>query len=241
MASESETQNRLAGRIALITGASRGIGRDCALRLAREGAHCVLLAKTTGALEELDDEIKALGATATLVPMDLTDYPAIDRLGAGLFERFGKLDILVGNAGILGKLGPVAHLDPKIWDQVMAVNLTANWRLIRSLDPILRQSDAGRVVMLTSSVGNTPRAYWGAYAVSKAGLENLTLTYAAEVEKTSVRVNLLNPGATRTRMRAEAYPGEDPTTVKTPDEVAQAVVELCLPDCQRHGERISLS
>ncbi len=235
-----ENQGCLSGRIALITGASRGIGRATALLFAREGAHCVLTARTTGALEELDDEIQALGGTATLVPMDLTDYPAIDRLGAGLYERYGKLDVLVGNAGLLGKLGPVAHTDPEVWDQVMAVNLTANWRLIRSLDPLLRQSDAARVVMLTSSVGNAPRAYWGAYAVSKAALENLTLTYAAEVEKTAIRVNLLNPGATRTRMREEAYPGEDPATLKPAEDVANAILDLSVSDCQKHGERVSL-
>ncbi len=207
---------------------------------AREGAHCVLTARTTGALEELDDEISAMGGSATLVPMDLTDYPAIDRLGAGLFERFGKLDVLVGNAGILGKLGPVTHTDPKIWDQVMAINLTANWRLLRSLDPLLRQSDGARVVMLTSSVGAIPRAYWGAYAISKAALESMTLTYAAEIEKTNVRANLLNPGATRTRMREEAYPGEDPDTLKPTGDVAAAILELSVAECSRHGERISL-
>ena len=207
---------------------------------AREGAHCIITARTTGALEEMDDEISAIGGTATLVPMDLTDYPAIDRLGAGLYERFGKLDILIGNAGILGKLGPVTHTDPKIWDQVMAINLTANWRLLRSLDPLLRQSDAARVVMLTSSVGSKPRAYWGAYAISKAALENLTLTYAAEVEKTAVRVNLLNPGATRTRIHEEAYPGEDPNTLKSADDVAAAILDLAVAECSKHGEYISL-
>lgn len=240
MTETAETPGRLSGRIALITGASRGIGRATAMLFAREGAHCIITARTTGALEEMDDEISAIGGTATLVPMDLTDYPAIDRLGAGLYERFGKLDILIGNAGILGKLGPVTHTDPKIWDQVMAINLTANWRLLRSLDPLLRQSDAARVVMLTSSVGSKPRAYWGAYAISKAALENLTLTYAAEVEKTAVRVNLLNPGATRTRMREEAYPGEDPNTLKSADDVAAAILDLAVAECSKHGEYISL-
>jgi len=236
----SAPRGRLDGRIALITGASRGIGRATALLFAREGAHCVLTARTTGALEELDNDINALGGTATLVPMDLTDYPAIERLGAGLYERFGQLDVLVGNAGILGKLGPVAQTDPKIWDQVMAINLTANWRLLRSLDPLVRQSDAGRVVMLTSSVGAKPRAYWGAYAISKAALENMTLTYAAEVEKTPVKVNLLNPGATRTRMREEAYPGEDPNTLKSAEDVAVAILGLSVPECSQHGDLVSL-
>jgi len=239
--SATEHTRRLEGRIALVTGASRGIGRAVALKLAAEGAHCVLVARTTGGLEEVDDEINALGGSATLVPMDLTDYPAIDRLGAGILDRYGKLDIFVGNAGILGKLTPVSHIKPDSWDQVMAVNLTANWRLIRILDPLLRQSDAGRVVMMTSSVGSEARAYWGAYAVSKAGLENLTLTYAAELEKTSVCVNLLNPGATRTKMREEAYPGENPETLKSPEAVAASVLDLVVPESTVRGQRISLS
>ena len=240
MTETPEEGGSLNGRVALITGASRGIGRETALLLAREGAHCVVTARTTGALEELDDEIQALGGTATLVPMDLTDYPAIDRLGAGLLDRYGKLDILVGNAGMLGKLSPIPHLSPEIWDQVLAVNLTANWRLIRSLDPLLRQSDAGRVVMMTSSVGAIARAYWGIYAVSKAALENMTLTYAAEVEKTPMCVNLLNPGGTRTRMREEAYPGEDPDTLKTPDVVAAKILELVQPQMSDNGGRYTV-
>lgn len=240
MSNLSASPGRLGGRIALITGASRGIGRATALLFAKEGAHCVVTARTTGALEELDDEINSLGGSATLVPMDLTDYPAIDRLGAGLYERFGKLDVLVGNGGMLGKLTPLTHTDPKIWDQVMAVNATANWRLLRSMDPLLRQSDAGRVIMLTSSVGAHGRAYWGVYAASKAALENLTQTYAAETEKTSIRVNLLNPGATRTRMREEAYPGEDPDTLKPAETVANSILELSVADCTRHGDRVSL-
>lgn len=231
----------LTDRIALITGASRGIGKACALKFAAQGAHCILIAKTTGGLEEVDDEIQAIGGTATLVPMDLTDSPAIDRLGASLYERYGKLDILVGNAGVLGKLSPLGHIDPKSWDEVIAVNLTANWRLLRSMDPLLRQSDAGRVVMMTSSVGAKARAYWGAYAISKAALENMTMTYAEEVLKTNIKVNLINPGATRTRMRAEAYPGEKPETLKTPDVVAEAVLELCTSDCNKHGELITVT
>ena len=231
----------LTDRIALITGASRGIGKACALKFAAQGAHCILIAKTTGGLEEVDDEIQAIGGTATLVPMDLTDSPAIDRLGASLYERYGKLDILVGNAGVLGKLSPLGHIDPKSWDEVIAVNLTANWRLLRSMDPLLRQSNAGRVVMMTSSVGAKARAYWGAYAISKAALENMTMTYAEEVLKTNIKVNLINPGATRTRMRAEAYPGEKPETLKTPDVVAEAVLELCTSDCNKHGELITVT
>jgi NAD(P)-dependent dehydrogenase (short-subunit alcohol dehydrogenase family) len=234
-------EGRFTDRIALITGASRGIGKACALQLAAEGAHCVLVAKTTGGLEEVDDEIKELGGTATLVPMDLTDSPAIDRLGAGLYERYGKLDILIGNAGVLGKLSPLGHIDPKSWDEVIAVNLTANWRLLRSMDPLLRLSDAGRVVMMTSSVGAKARAYWGAYAISKAALENMTMTYAEEILKTNIKANLINPGATRTRMRAEAYPGEKPETVKAPEVVAKAVLELCTSACDKHGELITVS
>lgn len=226
---------RLAGRTALVTGASRGIGRAVVKALADEGAQLVLVARTKAALEEVDDEIGG----ATLVPMDMTDYDAIDRLGAALYERFGKLDVLIGNAGILGNLSPVGHIDPKTWDQVIAVNLTANWRLLRSMDPLLRQSDAGRVVMVTSTVGAAPRAYWSAYAVSKAGLDNLTQMYAAEVEKTAIRVNLINPGGTRTRMRAHAYPGENPETLKTPEDIAPLFVELALPSETRHGQIIT--
>lgn len=237
MIADKSSEGRLAGRVALVTGASRGIGRAVAKALAAEGAQLVLVARTKAALEEVDDEVGG----ATLVPMDMTDYDAIDRLGAALYERFGKLDILIGNAGIIGNLSPVGHIDPKIWDQVLATNLTANWRLLRSMDPLLRQSDAGRVIMVTSTVGASPRAYWAAYAVSKAGLDNLTRMYAAEVEKTPIRVNLINPGGTRTRMRAHAYPGEDPETLKTPEDVAGLFVELSLPSETRHGEIITFA
>ena len=237
MTVDHAAEGRLAGRVALVTGASRGIGRAVAIALAREGAHIVAVARTKAGLEELDDEIGG----ATLVPMDMTDYSAIDRLGAALYERHGHLDILIGNAGVLGNLSPVGHIDPKVWDQVIAVNLTANWRLIRSMDPLLRQSDAGRVIMVTSTVGASPRAYWGAYAVSKAGLDNLALTYAAEVAKTPIRVNLINPGGTRTQMRARAYPGEDPKTLKAPDDVASLFVELSLPTSDRHGEIVAFA
>ena len=231
---------RLENRIALITGATRGIGRAVAKRFAAEGANLILIGRTTGALEEVDDEIRAVsGRNATLVPMDLTDYDAIDRMGAALFERFGKLDILVGNAGMLGTLSPLAHLDPKVWDQVMAVNTTANWRLIRSMDPLLRMSDAGRVVMVTSTVGHEPRAYWSAYAVSKAALEMIAKMYAEETVTTNVKVNILNPGATRTNMRARAFPGEDPETVKSPDSITEDFVRLCEAACTLHGETVT--
>ncbi len=228
---------RLEGRIALITGASRGIGAAVARRFAREGAHLVLTARTTGGLEEVDDEIREIsGEAATLVPLDLTDFDAIDRLGASIFERFKRLDVLVGNAGQLGALSPLGHTEPKTWDRVLAVNTTANWRLIRSMDPLLKASDAGRAVFVTSTVGREPRAYWGIYAVSKAALEMTARVYAAEVVKTNVRVNLINPGPTRTAMRAEAFPGEDPETVKIPDDVTDLFVELAEAKCRRNGE-----
>lgn len=231
---------RLQDRLAVITGATRGIGRAVALRFAEEGANLILTGRTTGALEEVDDEIQAIsGKNATLVPMDVTDFDAIDRLGAAIYERHGKLDILVGNAGMLGTLSPLGHTKPEIWDEVMAVNCTANWRLIRSLDPLLRQSDAGRVVMVTSTVGHEPRAYWSAYAVSKAALEMITKIYAEETVKTNVKVNILNPGATRTNMRARAFPGEDPETVKTPASISEEFVRLCEPACALHGEVIT--
>lgn len=226
----------LASRIALVTGASRGIGHATALALARAGAHVVAVARTVGGLEELDDAIRAGGGSATLVPLDLKDYEGIARLGAALNERYQRLDILIGNAGILGPLSPIGHVEPKEWDEVIAVNVTANWHLVRSMDPLLRQSDAGRVVFVTSGLGASPRAYWGPYAVSKAALDALARTYAAETVSTNVRVNLLNPGPTRTRMRAMAMPGEDPMSLKTPDTVAEKILALCLPTFQETGK-----
>jgi len=220
---------RLSGRVALVTGASRGIGYAVASAFAAEGAHVVALARTVGGLEELDDAIRIAGGTATLVPADLRDYPALDRLGAALFERFGKLDVFIGNGGILGRLTPLAHVDPKLWDEVMAVNVTANWRLIRSLDLLLRQSDSGRALFVTSGVARRVPAYWGPYAVSKAALEALVKTYAAETATTNLRVNLVSPGPVRTRMRAEAMPGEDPETLPPPEAVAAALLPLLDP------------
>lgn len=226
----------LAGKIALVTGASRGIGRAVALELAKAGAHIVATARTVGGLEELDDEIRKLGSAATLVPLDIKDFPALDRLGASLFERFNKLDVLVGNAGQLGSLTPVGHIEPKTWDDVMAVNLTANYRLIRSLDPLLRASDAGRAVFITSGVARHVRAYWGLYAASKAALDALVIAYAGELGKTNVKANLFSPGPIRTRMRAKAMPGEDPMTLDTPEQVAEALLPLCLPSCAVNGK-----
>jgi NAD(P)-dependent dehydrogenase (short-subunit alcohol dehydrogenase family) len=222
----------LSDRIALVTGASRGIGQATALGLARAGAHVVAVARTVGGLEELDDAIRTSGGSATLVPLDLRDTPGIARLAAALAERYGRLDVLVGNAGILGPLSPLGHVEPKAWDDVMAINVTANWHLIRTMDALLRASAGARAVFITSGIAAHPRAYWGPYATSKAALEALARTYAAETVSTKVRVNLFNPGATRTRMRATAMPGEDPSTLKTAEAVAEKIVELCLPEFQ---------
>ena len=225
----------LASRIALVTGASRGIGYATALALARAGAHIVALARTVGGLEELDDAIQAVGGSATLVPLDVKDFDSFDRLAASLHERYGRLDILVGNAGVLGPLSPLGHVEPKEWDEALTVNVTANFRLLRALDPLLRASDAGRVVFVTSGVAATPRAYWGPYSITKAALDALARTYAAETATTNVRVNLFSPGPIRTRMRATAMPGEDPMALKTPEEVADGIVALCLPSMTDTG------
>ncbi|KAB2874281.1 MAG: SDR family NAD(P)-dependent oxidoreductase [Bauldia sp.] len=225
----------LADRIAVVTGASRGIGYHAALALAEAGAHVVAVARTVGGLEELDDQIRARGGAATLVPFDLEDFEAIDRLGAALYERWGKLDMLLGNAGLLGKITPLSHLEPKVFDEVMAVNVTANWRLIRSLEPLLRLSDAGRALFLTSGVARSCRPYWGIYSASKAALEALVKTWAGELRQTNIRVNLLNPGRLRTHMRAQAMPGEDPATLKTPDAVAADIVRMLSPDFAASG------
>jgi NAD(P)-dependent dehydrogenase (short-subunit alcohol dehydrogenase family) len=222
-------------RIALVTGASRGIGRATAIALARTGAHVIAVARTVGALEDLDDEIKANGGTASLVPHDLKDFDGLDRLGAALYERYGRLDMLVGNAGILGPLSPLGHIEPKAWDEVMAVNVTANWRLIRSMDPLLKASPAGRAVFVTSGASWKANAYWGPYGVSKAALDVLVRTYAAETVKTPIRVNLLSPGPTRTKMRAAAMPGEDPMTLPAPEALAEVVVRLCAADVTETG------
>jgi NAD(P)-dependent dehydrogenase (short-subunit alcohol dehydrogenase family) len=211
--------------LALVTGASKGIGAATAVALAASGHHVILTGRNDKDLEAVDDRISAAGGTATIAPFDLTDNEAIDRLASALANRWGRLDVLVLNAAQLGSLAPLPHIDPKDWDRVIAINLTANWRLLRALDPLLRQAGAAQVVALTSSVGSTPRAYWGAYAASKAALENLVATYGLEVGGISaVKTHILNPGATRTAMRARAYPGEDPATVKPPEEVAAMVM-----------------
>lgn len=229
----------LQGRIALVTGASRGVGRAVALELARAGAHIIALARTQGALEDLDDAIRAEGGEATLTPCDITDFDALDRLGRAIYDRWGKLDIFVGNAGVLGPVTPLGHVEPKEWDEVFAVNVTANWRLIRSLDPLLRASDAGRAAFLTSSVAHAVdfRPYWGPYAASKAALDALVRTYAAETMNiTAIRVMAVNPGPLRTHMRAKAMPGEDPMSLRTPEDFAAKVVAVCSPDWTETGK-----
>jgi NAD(P)-dependent dehydrogenase (short-subunit alcohol dehydrogenase family) len=229
----------LSGRLALVTGASRGIGRAVALDLAKAGAHVIALARTQGALEELDDAIRAEASEATLVPCDVKDYEALDRLGAAIYERWGKLDIFIGNAGMLGPVSPLGHIDPPQWDDVLAVNVTANWRLIRSLDPLLRAADAGRVVLISSGIAQTAnfKPYFGPYAVSKSALDALARTYAAETMNTSnVKVMVVNPGPLRTRMRAAAFPGEDPMILKTPEDLAPKILTICTPEWSETGK-----
>lgn len=227
---------RLDGKIALLTGATRGIGAGVALALADEGAHIILIGRTTGALEEMDDAIRERGGEATLVPMNLTDFDAIDRLGGLVAEKWGKLDIMIGNAGILGPISPVSHIPPKEWQDLININLTANYRLLRSFDPLLRASEAARTIFVTSGVAKSCRAYWGGYATTKAALECMVKTYANETVNTTIRTNLINPGPIRTSMRAAAMPGEDPETLDTPEDIAPMFVKMCLPDFQQNGQ-----
>ncbi len=217
----------LAGQIALVTGASRGIGRASALALAGAGAHVIAAARSQGGLEELDDEIRAMtGEPATLVPIDLSDPEGLDQLGLAIHQRHGRLDVLVHAAGVLGVLTPVSHMEPGQWDRVMTVNLTACHRLIRAMEPLLRSSAAGRAMFITSGAATRPRAFWGAYAATKAGMEALVRSWADEIEQTPVRAALVNPGPMRTRMRAEAFPGEDPETLPDPTEIGPLILEL---------------
>jgi len=234
-------KGRLAGKIALVTGASRGIGAAVAECFAAEGAHLVLAARTVGGLEEVDDKIRAAGGAATLVPLDLRDFIKIYELAAALYQRYGRLDILVGNAAEFGTFSPLGHIDPKLWGEIIDLNLTANWRLIRAMDPLLRAAPHGRAIFVTSGITRSPRAYWGPYAASKAALEALIKTYAAEIEKTPVRANLIGPGVVRTRLRARVFPGEDPTTLPPPESVADAFLQLALPECQRNGDVVDAS
>lgn len=231
----------LNGKIALVTGASRGIGAAVAKAYAQAGAHVVLLARTVGGLEETDDAIRAAGGKATIMPADLADHDKLDALGPTLFNHFGGLDIFVGNAGYLATNGPLASASAEEWDISLSVNLTANFRLIRTLDPLLQRAEAGRVIFVSSGVTMEPRAYWGAYTVSKAGLEALAHTYAAETAQTNMRVNVVEPGRVRTAMRAKAYPGEDPAIRPAPDDIVKPFLDLAAPDCAHHGEIVHIS
>ena len=227
---------RLAGRVALVTGASRGIGRAVARAYAKEGAHVVALARTQGGLEELDDEIRALGAEATLVTLDLRKGDDIDQMGFALYQKFGRLDILAGIAGTLGVLSPVGHIPPKEFAEAMEVNLTANYRLMRSFDALLRQSDAGRAIFVTDSRAKDATPFWGAYATSKAGLETLARSWATEVARSNLKINLVDPGPVRSHLRAQAFPGEDPMKHRSPDDVTGVFVDLAAPDCTVTGQ-----
>lgn len=229
----------LKGRIALVTGASRGIGRAVALGLAKAGAHVIITARSLAALEALDDEIQAAGGSATLLQLDLKKGDRVDQLGPTLFQRWKHIDILVANAGILGPLSPLGHVTEDGFVTTIDINLTANWRLIRTLEPLLKQSDAGRAIFLTSGAASGKYAYWGPYAASKAGLEALVKTWAAELESTNVCANLINPGAVRTGMRAKAFPGEDPMSLPAPEELVPMFLELASPACKRNGEIIN--
>ncbi|MBB3136294.1 NAD(P)-dependent dehydrogenase (short-subunit alcohol dehydrogenase family) [Rhizobium pisi] len=226
----------LEGKIALVTGASRGIGYFTALELAKAGAHVIACARTVGGLEELDDAIKAIGGSATLVPFDLADMEAIDRLGGSIFERWGKLDILVANAGVLGVISPIGHIEAKVFEKVMNINVNATWRLIRSVDPLLTRSDAGRAVIMSSGAAHKCRPFWSAYSASKAAVEALARTWAGETQSTPLRITSVDPGATRTAMRAQAVPGEDPMTLPHPSEVAKAILPLLGPGVTETGK-----
>jgi NAD(P)-dependent dehydrogenase (short-subunit alcohol dehydrogenase family) len=231
---------RLAGRVALITGASRGIGAAVAERFASEGAHVVLVARTVGGLEERDDAIRAKGGSATLVPLDLRDFTNIDELAAALYQRYSRLDILVGNAAQFGTFTPMQHITPREWGEVLDLDLTANWRLIRAMDPLLRMAPAGRVIFVTSRLARDAPPYYGVYAIAKAGLETMARIYAGEVAHSAVRVNLIDPGTVRTRLRAAIFPGENPAGLPTPESITDAFVELASPGCTRNGDIVEI-
>ncbi len=230
----------LKGKVALITGASRGFGASVAKAMASEGAHIIALARTSGALEELDDSIQKNGGSTTLIPCDLNNIELLETLGPQLSARFPHLDILIANAGLLGTLGPVAHCKMNEWEKVFRVNVHANAQLIRTLDPLLRASQDGRALFISSRAVLAPRAYWGAYAASKSALEALVFTYAAESLNTGLKINLVDPGKMRTAMRATAYPGEDPTSLPHPDLIAEKLLQFCLPSYTQTGQRLSL-
>lgn len=230
----------LAGRVVLVTGASRGIGYAAAKNAAARGAHIIAVARTVGGLEELDDDIQDMGSSTTLVPLDLADGDAIDRLGAAIFERWGQLDGLIGNAGVLGVLSPLPHIEPKEWNKAFTVNVTANYRLLRSCDLLLRQSDAGRAVFVSSGAALSARPYWGLYAATKAALDAMVKSYAGEMAITGVKANVFYPGQVRTAMRAKAMPGEDPATLPMPDEIAPRLVDLVSPSYDKTGMRVDV-
>lgn len=238
MNNEPDTTSK---RIALVTGASRGIGRAAAIALAKAGHHVIITARTIGALEELDDEIQREGGSASILPLNLEEGEKVDSLGPTLFKRWQHLDVLVAAAGVLGRNTPLAHMPDKEWNNLLAVNLIANWRLIRSLDPLLRRSAAGRAIFLTANVGREICAYWGPYAITKSGLETMVKTYAEELQTTSVRANLLDPGPTRTGLRAAAFPGENPLTVKAPSELSPYILDLASPDCTKNGVIVTVA
>jgi len=226
----------LKGQLVLVTGASRGIGYHCALTLAKHGAHVIAVARTVGGLEELDDEIRALGGSATLVPMDLTDFDAIDRLGGSIHERWGKLDILVANAGMLGDLSPLDHIEPKVFEKVINLNVTANWRLIRSVAPLMKQAETARAIFMTADAPDLCKPFWGPYNTSQSALRALVKTWAAECGKTALRINMLDTGPMRTALRAQAMPGEDVEKVAHPSEISQSLMQLVSTDLTEHGQ-----
>lgn len=227
----------LEGKIALVTGSSRGIGRAAAVALAAAGAHVILQGRVAGALEETDDAIRAAGGKpATIIPLNLTQADRVDGLGPTLYQRFGHLDIFIANAGVLGSLSPLAHVTDKVWTDTLEVNLTANWRLVRTLDPLLQRAENGRAIFVSSGAASGKKAYWGPYAITKASLEALARTYATEVANTNIRANIINPGGTATAMRAKAFPGEDPATLPSPEDIAPLFVELCGPELEANGE-----
>ena len=229
-------EKRLDGKISLITGASRGIGAAVAVKYASEGSHVIVAARSATELESVDDEIKKVNGTCTIVPIDLTDYEKIDQLGALIYERFKKVDVVVGNAAQLGHLSPMHQIDPKVWEKTIALNLNANFRLLRSMDPLLRMSDNGRAIFVTSSVVKSDSPYWGAYAVSKAGLEKLVTTYASEVQQSNIRVNLVDPGQVDTQMLSEAMPGMDMSDIKKPSDITETFIKLAEDSCESNGE-----
>ncbi len=231
---------QLDGKVVLVTGASRGLGYQAALEAARRGAHVIAIARTVGGLEDLDDDIKKVGGSTTLVPLDLRDYEAIDRLGLSIFQRWGRLDGLVANAALLGTITPLAHLDPKDFEQAFGLNVTSNYRLIRSLDALLRQSDAGRAVFLSSGVIRGVRPFWGLYSATKAALEVMVRSYADELSVSKARANIFDPGRMRTQMRAKAYPGEDPDTLPHPAAAAPALIDMIMPSYDLNGQRVDL-